>query len=119
MITYSSNDIEDLASCVHLSSGSGTLSNLRIEKIGATYYLMGTVADVTERADFGYKLTNESGELSYEEGNSIHSCVTIAGGNSCKLVIQGDDSSYCEDPDEECEHSDNGPSYQCDWPWMV
>lgn len=119
VITYDEGDLADLAACVHLSSGVGNLTELRIQRTGNVYYLRGGIENAMERADFGYALTLEDGVLVYEEGNAIHACTSTAGSASCKLHITEDGTSFCEDPADNCEHQNGGPSYQCDWPWMV
>lgn len=118
VITFSIDELEILAGCVHLQSGEGALSHSRIERIGANFYLRGNVADSYESADFGYLLTVDGNELVYEEGNAINSCVSKQGETSCNLVILASGSTHCNQVGAECEQA-VGPSYQCDWPWMI
>lgn len=118
VITFAKRDLEALASCVHLEAGEGMLSAQRIERIGTHYYLRGKVENDYEIADFGYRLTVEQNELIYQEGNSINSCVSLVGSGSCTLVISADGVAVCNAQGQDCEQA-VGPSFQCDWPWMI
>jgi len=118
VITFAKRDLESLASCVHLQNGEGVLSDQRIERIGSSYYLRGVVKNESEVADFGYKLTVDQSQLVYEEGNSINSCTSDLGSGTCTLVINADGVAHCNAQSTDCRQA-SGPSFQCDWPWMI